>query len=229
MTMASIQRQAASDRPRKHSGTTAKELAILDATQELLKTVPLSDLSVAQIIEAAHVSRTSFYFYFSSKDAVVVALVKDVSREISELIRPLLDRGDVEPEEAVRQSLTNWLTVGGEHAAVLAAAAEEWPRSQEIGAVWHGVMRRVAEALARAIERERAAGVAPPGVGSKALASSLVWATERVFHVSAIGVPGLPSISAAVEPLVQMYMGAIYGRPLAQVGSSKPRRTKAKR
>jgi AcrR family transcriptional regulator len=227
--MAAIQRQGLSDRPRNHSGTTAKELAILEATQELLKTVSLSELSVAQIIEAANVSRTSFYFYFSSKDAVVVALVKEVSREISELIKPLLERGDVDPEDAVRQSLTNWLTVGGEHAAVLAAAAEEWPRSPEIGAVWHGVLRRVSDALARAIERERAAGVAPPGVGGKALASSLVWATERVFHVSAIGVPGLPSISAAVEPLVQMYMGAIYGRPLAQNGSSKPRRTKAKR
>jgi AcrR family transcriptional regulator len=223
--MASIQRLR--DRPRTHSGTTEKERAILEATQELLATVSLSDLSVAEIIKAANVSRTSFYFYFSSKDAVVVALVKEVSREISELIQPLLDRGDAPPEQAVRESLTNWMTVGGDHAAVLAAAAEEWPRAPEISDVWHGVLRKVTDSLARHIDKERQAGVAPPGVNSRSLAASLVWATERVFHVSAIGIPGLPDTNAAIEPLVQLYMGAIYGRPLEQI--SPPRSAKRTR
>lgn len=220
--MASIQRPP--DRPRTHSGTTEKERAILDATQQLLETVSLSDLSVAEIIKAAKVSRTSFYFYFSSKDAVVVALVKEISREISELIQPLLDRGETPPEQAVRESLTNWMTVAGEHAAVLAAAAEEWPRAPEINDVWHGVLRKVTNGLARHIDEERDAGVAPPGVDSKSLAASLVWATERVFHVSAIGIPGLPDTSAAIEPLVQIYMGAIYGRPLEQISPPRPRK-----
>jgi AcrR family transcriptional regulator len=220
--MASIQRLP--DRPRPHSGTTEKERAILEATQQLLATVSLSDLSVAEIIKAAKVSRTSFYFYFSSKDAVVVALVKEISREISELIRPLLDRGETPPERAVRESLTNWMTVGGEHAAVLAAAAEEWPRAPEINVVWHGVLGKVADSLARHIDKERAAGVAPPGVDSKSVAASLVWATERVFHVSAIGTPGLLDTNAAIEPLVQIYMGAIYGRPLEQISPPRPRK-----
>ena len=220
--MASIQRLP--DRPRTHSGTTEKERAILDATQQLLATVPLSNLSVAEIIKAAKVSRTSFYFYFSSKDAVVVALVKEISREISELIQPLLDRGETPPEEAVRESLSGWMTVGGEHAAVLAAAAEEWPRAPEINDVWHGVLRKVTNSLARHIDEERAAGVAPPGVDSRSLAASLVWATERVFHVSAIGIPGLLDTNAAIEPLAQMYMGAIYGRPLEQISAPRPRK-----
>jgi AcrR family transcriptional regulator len=220
--MASIQRLP--DRPRTHSGTTEKERAILEATQQLLATMSLSDLSVAEIIKAANVSRTSFYFYFSSKDAVVVALVKEISREISGLIRPLLDRGETPPEQAVRESLTNWMTVGGEHAAVLAAAAEEWPRAREINDVWHGVLGKVANGLARHIDEERDAGVAPPGVDSKSLATSLVWATERVFHVSAIGTPGLLDTNAAIEPLVQIYMGAIYGRPLEQISPPRPRK-----
>jgi AcrR family transcriptional regulator len=220
--MASIQRSA--DRPRTHSGTTEKERAILEATRQLLATVSLGDLSVTEIIKAAKVSRTSFYFYFSSKDAVVVALVKEISREISGLIQPLLDRGQTPPEHAVRESLTNWMTVGGEHAAVLAAAAEEWPRAPEINDVWQGVLRKVTNSLARHIDEERDAGVAAPGVDSKSLAASLVWATERVFHVSAIGIPGLQDTSAAIEPLVQIYMGAIYGRPLEQISPLRPRK-----
>jgi AcrR family transcriptional regulator len=220
--MASIQRSP--DRPRTHSGTTEKERAILEATRQLLATVSLGDLSVTEIIKAAKVSRTSFYFYFSSKDAVVVALVKEISREISELIQPLLDRGETPPEQAIRESLTNWMTVGGEHAAVLAAAAEEWPRAPEINDVWQGVLRKVTNSLARHIDEERNAGVAAPGVEGKSLAASLVWATERVFHVSAIGIPGLADTNAAIEPLVQMYVGAIYGRPLEQISPPRPRK-----
>ena len=200
------------------------EMAILDATQNLLQTTALSDVSVARIIEQAEVSRTSFYFYFSSKEDVVVALVKETSREVAGLIQPLLNRGDTPPEDAVRESLTHWMTVAGEHAPVLAAAAEEWPRSPEIGEVWLRVMRRVSDALARAIDAERSAGVAPAGVDSKTLATSLVWATERTFHVSAIGMQWLPDVESAIEPLVQMYMGAIYGRPLEKIAKPRSRR-----
>ena len=63
------------DRPRVHGGNSDTEQAIFAATEELLEQVPLQDLSVAQIIERAGVSRATFYFYFSSKYAVVTGLL----------------------------------------------------------------------------------------------------------------------------------------------------------
>jgi AcrR family transcriptional regulator len=46
--------------------------AVLEATARLLETVPLADLSVAQILDAAGVGRTSFYEHFASKEDVVI-------------------------------------------------------------------------------------------------------------------------------------------------------------
>ena len=54
---------------------------IFEATESLLADVPLHDLSVAQIIERAGVSRATFYFYCSSKFAVVEGLLTDSSTQ----------------------------------------------------------------------------------------------------------------------------------------------------
>ena len=59
------------------------------------------------------------------------------------------------------------------------------------------------------------AGLAPPGADAEALAASLVWTAERSFHVAMTAEhPTLVDQHALVEPLAQLFVGAIYGRPL---------------
>src|ERR1700739_2512918 len=92
-----------------------------------------------------------------------------------------------------------------------------WPRSgrvvPELRAV--GFSRR-GEAIARladTIERERAAGAAPPDADSRALAASLIWTAERSFHVAMTGAHRiLTDQDSLVEPLLQLFVGTIYGR-----------------
>ncbi len=58
----------------------------------------------------------------------------------------------------------------------------------------------------------------------------LVWGYERVLHVSLVGqAAGLPAPEAIVEPLTQMMLGGVYGRPLATPGAvdSRPPATPA--
>src|SRR5258708_19317940 len=50
--------------------------AILDATEHLLAEYRFDELSVADILRVARVSRASFYFYFDSKHAVLGELVR---------------------------------------------------------------------------------------------------------------------------------------------------------
>jgi hypothetical protein len=55
--------------------------------------------------------------------------------------------------------------------------------------------------------------LAPPGARSDALAASLVWGAERSFHVAMSGHHDvLSSPDVIVEPLLQLYVGSIYGR-----------------
>jgi TetR/AcrR family transcriptional regulator, ethionamide resistance regulator len=193
-------------RPRTHA-------AVLEATAELLQTTALADLSVAQILDAAGVGRTSFYEHFSSKDDVVVKLMQSLSEEVAEELTPMLERGRRSPDEAFRLGLANLVGVASRYAPLVVAVSEEWPAISELKEIWFGMLGDFTVRLARMIESERAAGVAPEGADARALAASLVWTAERVFHVAAGGDhPTLVNVSTIVQPLTQLFVGTIYGR-----------------
>jgi TetR/AcrR family transcriptional regulator, ethionamide resistance regulator len=193
-------------RPRTHA-------AVLEATAELLQNTALADLSVAQILDAAGVGRTSFYEHFSSKDDVVVKLMQSLSEEVAEELTPMLERGRRSPDEAFRLGLANLVGVASRYAPLVVAVSEEWPAISELKEIWFGMLGDFTVRLARMIESERAAGVAPEGADARALAASLVWTAERVFHVAAGGDhPTLVNVSTIVQPLTQLFVGTIYGR-----------------
>src|ERR1700749_3062183 len=93
--------------------------AVLTATSELLETVPLAQLSVARIIETAHVSRTSFYEHFTSKEDVVVKLVRSISAEVAEEFEPMFAGDGHGPEQAFREGLSRLLRVSARHAPLV--------------------------------------------------------------------------------------------------------------
>jgi TetR/AcrR family transcriptional regulator, ethionamide resistance regulator len=214
--MSTARAASASQRPRKRGRRPKTYEAVLGTTSELLRTVPLADLSVAQILRAAGVGRTSFYEHFSSKDDVVVKLVLSVSAEVADGIEPMFDRGEKTIEDAFRAGLGNWMAIATAHGAVLTAAIEEWPAVPELRRVWLDLIGEVTERLAALIDEDRAAGLAPAGAPSEALAASLLWGAERSFHIAMRGHDGaITSPDAIVEPLVQLFVGTIYGRSVA--------------
>ena len=197
-------------RPRTHA-------AVLAATTELLRTTSLAELSVAQILAAAGVGRTSFYEHFASKEDVVVKLLRSVSADIAEEIEPMFTRGAHTPDEAFREGLTRLVEMWDRYAPLMLTGTEEWPAVPELGRLWFRIHADLTRRIAAVIAADRAAGIAPPGADPQALAASLVWSTERALLVSATGrVAALPDHAALVEPLVQLYIGSIYGRAPAR-------------
>ncbi|MGZ6716579.1 MAG: TetR/AcrR family transcriptional regulator [Solirubrobacteraceae bacterium] len=187
--------------------------AVLEATSALLATISLADLSVAQILDAAGVGRTSFYEHFTSKEDVVVKLMASLSDEVVGELEPMFVRGQRSPDEAFRLGLTNLVDAASRYAPLVVAVAEEWPAIPELRAIWFQMLGDFTARLARLIDQERAAGVAPAGAEASALAASLVWTAERSFHVAAGGDhPTLAGADTIVEPLVQLFVGSIYGR-----------------
>jgi TetR/AcrR family transcriptional regulator, ethionamide resistance regulator len=207
----------ATRRPRKRGRRPKTLSAVLSATSELLETVPLAELSVTQILSAAGVGRTSFYEHFTSKDDVVVKLVRSISAEVAEEIEPMFDRGTRSVDEAFLEGISNWLRTASRYRPLLVAATEEWPAVPELRRLWFRMLGDFTVRLAALIDRDRADGVAPPGADSEPLAASLVWATERSFHVAMTGYhETLTDAEAIIEPLVQLFVGSIYGRVPAQ-------------
>jgi AcrR family transcriptional regulator len=203
------------DRPRSHGGTSDTELAIFDAAERLLAEMPLHDLSVAQIIAAAGISRATFYFYFSSKFAVVSGLFARVMDEIFTVVQPFTRREEtIDPERALRESLSAAVSLWAAHRPALRAVHEHWNTTDELRTLWIKVVERFTEAVAGEIDRERAAGLSHDGADSRQLAASLLWGTECVLYVAGLGVdPNLRDEASALAPLMALWSGTLYGHP----------------
>src|SRR5882757_4593921 len=93
-------------RLRRRDGRSVAEAAIFDATEKLLAEYSLRDLSVAQIIAEAGLSRATFYFYFGSKFSVAASLLGRITDETFELVQPYVS-GDrtAPPDELLARSL----------------------------------------------------------------------------------------------------------------------------
>jgi TetR/AcrR family transcriptional regulator, ethionamide resistance regulator len=193
----------------------AAEVAVLESMERLLASKRLEQLTVADVLENAGVSRASFYFYFESKQAVVAALLERVIGEVYDAARPWFE-GDGDPEEDLRTAIEASGEAWRRHAPILNAAVEGWRSSPEIGDLWGTHITRFSEASAARIERDRRAGAAPPGSDARRLAAALVWMNERCFYVAGTdGEPAFAPEGAPVDALVAIWMSAVYGGGVA--------------
>lgn len=202
------------DRPRHHAGTSDAERQILHATERLLANTPLTELSVARILEEAQVSRTTFYFYFSSKYAPVTTLLSSIMDRIYEQVS-LFTSGPHPGSgaNALERGLDGAAQLFREHRMVLRATVEHWHSVPEIGELWLDVIERFTDAFAGEIERERAAGTAPPGIPSRELAAALIWSSERMLYVAGLGVDAdLPDEERVLASLQAIWRAAVYGQ-----------------
>ncbi|WP_078293332.1 TetR/AcrR family transcriptional regulator [Mycobacterium sp. D16R24] len=186
---------------------------IFAALARLLERLAFSDISVAQILDEAKVSRATFYFYFSSKFSVLAGLLTQVMDDIFETVQPFLARSaEDSPEAALERSIRAVTEAWHRHRAVLNAVNHHWQSDAELRDLWLGVVERFVAAGANEIERERAAGKITSAESGRTLASLLFWGTERVLHVAGQGIePSWPDEEAVVGPLVTMWHGTLYG------------------
>ena len=188
------------------------EAAVCAALERLLAERSLADLSVADILREAQVSRGSFYFYFASKNAVLAALAERVNEEVYAATQTWLHREPGEPpQEALRSALLGVLALWRAHAPVFRAMVETWRGDPELDDAWRRLMARFTTASAEQIERERAAGVAPPGLDAEVLGATLTWTTERVLYLAiSDGDPQFADDGRVIDALVHVWWRAIY-------------------
>ena len=202
-------------------GTIAED--IYTATLRLMETTPYPEISVAQILTGANISRTTLYAYVSSKPAVLRRLLERAMDDIFAPVTPFLrnegrDRPSPEAESpepvgralerSIRSVAHSWHT----HRTVLRSVALQWPTDPDLREVWLAIAERFIDAGAREIEREQAAGVIASPLPGRTLATTLFWGTERVLHIAGLGVdPALPDEESAVDALITMWRGTLYG------------------
>ncbi|SEO44532.1 TetR/AcrR family transcriptional regulator [Trujillonella endophytica] len=196
-------------RPRRPSGDD-RERALLATAEALLEQRPLDGISVDDLARGAGISRSTFYFYFASKEAVVLALLDRVVAE-ARAARTAALAGATGARDAWRAALVTVRDTFREHRALTAAATQLLAASPEVRSLWSAVMEDFVAETAAAIDAERARGAAPAGPPARDLAVALNWMNERVIQVSVSGAgPGLAE-EDLVEVLLAIWLRTIYG------------------
>ncbi|HEV2812824.1 MAG TPA: TetR/AcrR family transcriptional regulator [Solirubrobacteraceae bacterium] len=188
-----------------------RERAILATLEELLEDRPLHAISVDDLARGAGISRPSFYFYFASKEAVLLSLFDRILAEGRAGQGDAIERLADDPPAQLRQGILAFFETFRAHRAVTLAGAEARTTSAELRAMWSRVMEAWVDEVATAISSERARGAAPSGVAARDLATALVCMNERVLHTTFAG--DSPSVGEddVVDVLVAIWLRAIYG------------------
>lgn len=201
-------------RPRAYTGDQAIEKSVFAATEKLLETVPLHEISVARIIAEAGLSRASFYHYFSSKHEVVTTLMLNIFREMYSETHTELEAPWTDPGAALTLSLSTAMATWFNHRSVIAAVLENQHAVPDLAKVWSAASEPFRATLAGQIQRERDAGRAPTGLPAEAIASMLISAAERIFYVGSTDTDrALRTPAQRVDAIVAISLAAIYGDP----------------
>jgi AcrR family transcriptional regulator len=189
-----------------------REQAILATAERLLAERPLRDISIDDLARGAGISRPTFYFYFRSKDAVLLALLDRVVREADAASKAVRDDElPADPPRYWREVIAAFYRTFREHRAVTLAAAEVRCTNAEVRELWASVMAAWTDRAADAIESERTRAAAPPGLPARDLAVALSAMNERSMHAVLAGDhPALPETDV-VEVLHTIWLTAIYG------------------
>jgi TetR/AcrR family transcriptional regulator, ethionamide resistance regulator len=188
-----------------------RERAILATAERLLEERPLHEISIDDLARGAGISRPTFYFYFSSKEAVLLTLLDRLVEEARRGTGEALDHFSEDPERLLRQGITAIYETFRAHRAVSLAASEAAAASTEVRDLWAGVMETFVQETTAAIESERARSRAPDGIPARDLAIALNTMNERVFHAIFAGQTPAVAESNVIDTLVAVWLGAIYG------------------
>ena len=220
-----IDAAAAAELPRRGRRTPRvsgedRERAILDTAERLLAERPLQDISVDDLARGAGISRPTFYFYFASKEAVLLTLMDRLVEEARRGVELALLASD--PEGVVRRGLAAIHETFRAHRAVVLAAVAARAGSAEVRALWTRVMETFVAETSAAIEAERLRGAAPPGPPARELAVALNRMNERVLQATLERDEPAIGEGDVLDTLVELWMRAIYAAPGSSVPAPAP-------
>ena len=195
-------------RPPRISGED-RERAILQTAERLLAERPMADISVDDLARGAGISRPTFYFYFASKEAVLLALLDRLVEQAREGVELALLGSD--PAGVARAGLRSIHETFRAHRPVVLAASAVRTTHPEVRDLWTRVMERFVRETSDAIEAERARGAAPDGPPARDLAIALNLMNERVLQATLEHDQPAIGEDHVLDALVEVWLRAIYG------------------
>jgi TetR/AcrR family transcriptional regulator, ethionamide resistance regulator len=210
VTIASQPRTVRGRRATRPSGDD-RELAILETAERLLEKRPLSEISVDDLAKGAGISRPTFYFYFPSKDAVLLALFEKVITDADAAFERHAENPPADRYEAWRSGINVFFETFVQHKGVTRAAHEVRASNPAVRGLLAKFMTKWIDSSAATIEAERAQGAAPTTLPARELATALNLMNERALFASFTEEqPSIPK-AQVLDTLVHIWVSSIYG------------------
>jgi AcrR family transcriptional regulator len=187
-----------------------RQMAILATAERLLEDRTLSEISIDDLARGAGISRPTFYFYFPSKDAVLLTLLDRVVEQGQTAAGDVLDHLADDPRARWREAIGAFYQAFRSHRAVTLACAQVRATNAEVRQLWATVMEGWVECTATAIQAERERGAAPIGLPARDLAVALNSMNERVLYATFADDGPAIAESNAVDVLLDIWLNSIY-------------------
>jgi AcrR family transcriptional regulator len=186
------------------------EDAILAAARDALRAEPYDRVTIEEIARRAYVSRTTVYFYFENKRAVVDRLIQRAFVDMYAAAAPYLE-GDGDPRAELHAALAGVVAVVDRDASILRLAMWLYGREDQLPAEWAPHIQRLVIAGARRIERDQARGLAPADIPARTSALALSAMVER--HVGMEIVRAGRDGHDSIRVLSELWWRAVYSKP----------------
>jgi AcrR family transcriptional regulator len=210
--------QASRGRRSSHHSGDDREKAILATAERLLEERPLADFSVDDLAKGAGISRPTFYFYFQSKNAVLLSLLDQMNGKALTALKTLRGKLSGDPAALWRARIEAFFEVSGSHRAVAVAGAAAKATNPEVRQLWSTLMQRWISFTTLAINTERERGMAPNTLPAEDLSIALNMLSERVMTATFTSEePAIPQ-DRVIDTLVHIWLASIYedGRAAAE-------------
>ena len=147
---------------------------LLDAARRVFERDGYLDTRVADIAAAAGLAHGSFYTYFSSKQDVFLAIVRDVGRQIGDAVASSPADAELDAYEALDRSNRRYLDVYRANSVIWALVEQVATIDPEIHRIRLLGRRRHVERVAKTIQRWQDRGLADRGIDPRTTAGAMV-------------------------------------------------------
>jgi AcrR family transcriptional regulator len=188
-----------------------REQAILATAERLLEGRSLADISVDDLAKGAGLSRPTFYFYFKSKEAVLLSLLEPVIARADSEFDGAVQRLPTDPRRVWRNGIKAFFVAFHSQPGLARAATEALATSSELRTMWSGFMQKWIDHTATLITAERERGAAPETIPAADLATSLNQMNERTMMAALSAEKPAIDVDRVVDTLTHIWFSSIYG------------------
>ncbi|MGH9046594.1 MAG: TetR/AcrR family transcriptional regulator [Acidimicrobiales bacterium] len=176
----------------------------------LLTDHPLEELTVDALAGGAQISRSAFYFYFDSLEAVVRALAVRLAGELDRVIED--PPAGWPPQQVVRRHVDNYLDRWRKHGHILRAMHALYETDPWMRTFCDETTVRARQRLAAMIRREQESGRAMKGFDAAEVADVLGAMAWRCGYELSLRAPSKADERVAAA-MTLVWVRALYGTP----------------